>query len=51
VTLRSTLYRLARLLGDLNALHHGPRAVAKRIVRRALGRTAEKAIKRLIPPR
>jgi hypothetical protein len=50
VTLRSALYRLARLLGDLNALHRGPRAVAKRIVRRALGRAAGKAINEVVPP-
>ncbi len=50
MTLRTLLYRLARLLGDLNALHRGPRAVAKRMVRRALGRAAGKAINELVPP-
>lgn len=50
VTLRSALYRLARLLGDLNALQRGPRAVAKRIMRRALGQAAGKAIIEVVPP-
>ncbi len=50
MTLRTFLYRLARLLGDLNAIHRGPRAIAKRIVRRALGRAGGKAINELVPP-
>ncbi len=49
--LRSALYALARLLGDLNALHKGPRAAVKRLARRALGRVVGKAINRAIPPR
>lgn len=30
VTLRSFLYRLARLVGNINALQRGPRTIAKR---------------------
>lgn len=33
---RSVLYRLARLLGDVNAVQHG--RVAKRVERRVAGR-------------
>jgi hypothetical protein len=50
MTLRSSLYKLARLMGDINALHRGPRAVAKRLARKALGRIAGRAINKLIPP-
>lgn len=50
MTLRSALYRLARFLGDLNTLHRGPRASMKRLVRKALGRAAGKAINRIVPP-
>ncbi len=35
---RSALYRLARLLGDLQAARRGPKALAKRMVRKALWR-------------
>ena len=36
--LRSLLYALARLLGDVNAISRGPDAVARRIVRKSLYR-------------
>lgn len=35
---RGFLYSLARVLGDINAIQHGPKAIAKRIVNRAIGR-------------
>ena len=50
IKLRSFLYQLARLLGDINAIHRGPRAVAKRMMRRAVGRAAGKTINELVPP-
>jgi hypothetical protein len=36
--IRSMLYAIARLLGDINAVRRGPDAVAKRVARRAAGR-------------
>jgi hypothetical protein len=35
-SLRSLLYRTARLIGDVNAISRGPRATAKRIERKTL---------------
>lgn len=46
--MRSGLYRTARLLGDLQALARGPRAAAKRIQRRLLGRMAARIIRRVV---
>lgn len=45
---RSSLYRLARFLGDLQAVSRGPRGIAKRVERRALGRAAGRLINRLV---
>jgi hypothetical protein len=45
---RSSLYRFARFLGDLQAISRGPRGVAKRMERRALGRVAGRFINRLV---
>jgi hypothetical protein len=40
---RGFLYWLARLLGDVNAIQKGPRAIEKRIERRIVGKfTARK---------
>lgn len=36
---RSALYGTARLLGDISAVKHGPRAVGRRVLRRLAGRT------------
>jgi hypothetical protein len=36
--IRSLLYALARLLGDIQAMRRGPNAVAKRVVRRGAGK-------------
>jgi len=33
--MRGLLYRLARLLGDVNAVQRGPRAAVRRAVRKA----------------
>jgi|TARA_Y100000310_G_scaffold100994_1_gene98890 hypothetical protein len=41
--IRSTLYRFARILGDLNAVKKGK--VEKRIARRAIGKQAGKSIR------
>jgi hypothetical protein len=38
MTLRSVLYKLARLCGDWRAVQRGPDAIARRLVRKALGR-------------
>ncbi len=42
---RSLLYRLARLLGDVNAVKKG--RVGRRIGRRAAGRTTGRALRKL----
>jgi len=46
--LRSALYRAARLLGDLQAVRRGPRALVKRAARKALWRLAGRAINKLV---
>lgn len=38
MTFRSFLYTLARLLGDINAVRRGPKAVGKRIANKLIGR-------------
>lgn len=47
-SLRTLLYALARLLGDVQAVRKGPRAIGKRLARKALGRAAGRAIGALI---
>ncbi|MCM8899919.1 hypothetical protein KVG29_01615 [Caldicoprobacter algeriensis] len=44
---RSLLYGLARFLGDVQAISKGSRAVAKRVARRAAGRTTARALRKL----
>ncbi len=44
---RGWLYWAARVIGDLNAIQHGPHAIEKRVVRRAAGKMAGKALWRL----
>jgi hypothetical protein len=41
---RGLLYTLARLLGDVSAIHRGPKAVVKRLERRAVGRATGKLL-------
>ena len=45
--LRSQLYRIARLLGDLEALRKGPRAFLARQVRKSLIKATNKRINRI----
>lgn len=45
MTLRSSLYKLARLIGDANAVKRG--TVGKRVVRRVTGRAAGRGLRRL----
>lgn len=47
--LRSSMYRGARLLGDYEAVRRGPKAIVKRVGRKALGRTWGRLLTRLIP--
>lgn len=47
MSLRSFLYLFARLLGDLNAIQRGPRAILARLARKALGRLAGSVIGRI----
>ena len=44
---RGFLYALARLLGDITAISHGPRAIMKRIARRGAGKFTGRALGRL----
>ena len=44
---RGFLYALARLLGDISAISHGPRAIVKRIARRGAGKLTGRALGRL----
>ena len=41
---RKNLYRTARLLGDIDAISKGPTAMGKRVVRRAVGRSASRIL-------
>jgi len=45
---RSLLYRAARLLGDVNAIRRGPKAMAKRWVGKAAGRKYGSVLNKLI---
>jgi hypothetical protein len=42
--LRRLLYRLASILGDINAASRGPAALAKRLSRKTLTKSASKTI-------
>lgn len=44
--MRSWLYAVARLLGDVNAVRRGPAALARRAVRKAVRREVGKALQR-----
>jgi hypothetical protein len=44
--LRSLLYGLAKLLGDVQAVRRGPEAVGKRLVRRAAGKVTGRMLGR-----
>lgn len=48
VSIRSLLYALARLLGDVNAVTRGPAAIGKRIVRKAAYRAGARGIEKLL---
>jgi hypothetical protein len=45
--MRSFLYALARLLGDLTAIRRGPKAVAHRLVRKVAYRGVSRWLKKL----
>ncbi len=44
--MRRFFYWLARFLGDVNAISRGPRAMGKRVVRKAAYKTMGKTINR-----
>lgn len=44
---RSGLYGLTRLLGDISAASKGPEAMAKRLARRAAGKAVGRALGKL----
>ena len=45
--MRLFLYFLARIMGDVNAVKRGPKAVVKRVERRLVGRVAGRVISKL----
>jgi hypothetical protein len=45
--IRSMLYGIAKLLGDLSAVQRGPDAMAKRLARRAAGKVTGRMLGRL----
>ncbi|MDK2855977.1 MAG: hypothetical protein PWQ41_1778 [Bacillota bacterium] len=45
--LRSGLYGLARLLGDIQAVSRGPKATAKRAARRIAGKAVSRMLGKL----
>ena len=47
MSLRTFLYKFARLLGDISAVQKGPKAIIKRIERRATGRVASKVLRKI----
>ena len=49
MSLRSTLYALARCMGDAKAVSRGPRAIEKRVERRVLGRLFSRIIRAIVP--
>ncbi len=44
---RSFLYQTARVMGDIEAASRGPEAMARRIVRRMVGKATGSALRRL----
>jgi len=44
---RSGLYFLARILGDIQAASRGPEAVVKRLARRQVGKLTSRAVNKL----
>ena len=46
-SIRSWLYWAARLLGDVQAIEHGPHAIERRIERRLVGKMAGRTLWRL----
>lgn len=45
---RGTLYKLARLLGDVNAVSSGsPKKAARRVGRRTAGKASAKALRKI----
>ena len=45
---RRNLYGAARILGDINAIKRGPKAIIKRTLRKQAGRGLGRGLKRLL---
>lgn len=45
---RRSLYSAARILGDINAIRRGPKAILKRTLRKHAGRGLGRGLKRLL---
>ena len=50
-TIRSACYRTGKVLGDVNAVARGPKAMAKRVGRRIYGKLAGRLMGRIFPPK
>lgn len=48
MNIRSWLYTVARLMGDVNAISRGPKAVVKRQVRKAALKATGRLLRRLV---
>jgi hypothetical protein len=45
---RGWLYWMARILGDINAIQHGPHGIERRVERRLVGKMAGRTLWRLL---
>ena len=45
---RRALYKSARILGDVNAIKRGPKAIIKRTLRKQAGRGLGRGLKRIL---
>jgi hypothetical protein len=45
--LRTLLYTLAKLLGDVNAVRRGPKAIGQRLMRRVAGKATGRMLGKL----
>lgn len=47
MSLKSWLYKLLRISNDINAIRKGPKAIGRRIGRKAVGRLAGKVMRKI----
>ncbi|HWF83598.1 MAG TPA: hypothetical protein VG222_02060 [Vicinamibacterales bacterium] len=46
--IRRDAYRIGRILGDVQAVQHGPKAIAKRVERKWLGRLFGRVMRKVV---